>query len=99
RGYPICVFAEGHRHNDGRVHEFSDGAAWIAISAQLPCVPAAIIGSGAFFPREAKFVVPGGRMRIRIGKPIATDGLKSADRKELTRSLEQLVRDMFTPEV
>src|SRR5262249_53310580 len=28
--YPICVFPEGHRHNDGTVHEFSQGAAWIA---------------------------------------------------------------------
>src|SRR5258706_4546242 len=32
--YPICVFAEGHRHNDGKVHEFSEGAAWIATMAK-----------------------------------------------------------------
>jgi 1-acyl-sn-glycerol-3-phosphate acyltransferase len=93
--YPICVFAEGHRYNDGRVHEFSDGAAWLAVTASMPCVPAAISGSGAFFPRGAKLVVPGGTMTIRIMEPIPTAGLKSADRAALTRRLEETVRSAF----
>ena len=58
--YPICIFAEGHRHNDGHVHEFEEGAAWLAILSKLPCIPMAISGSGAFFPREAKVPIPGG---------------------------------------
>ncbi|HVA79686.1 MAG TPA: lysophospholipid acyltransferase family protein, partial [Candidatus Binataceae bacterium] len=73
-GYSICIFAEGHRFNDNRVHEFEDGAAWLAILAKQPVVPMAISGSGRFFPRRAKIVVPGGTMRMRIGQPIATAG-------------------------
>ena len=56
-GYSICVFAEGHRYNDNQVHEFSDGAAWLAIMNKLPCVPMAISGTVAMMPRGAKFVV------------------------------------------
>jgi 1-acyl-sn-glycerol-3-phosphate acyltransferase len=95
----IGFFAEGHRHNDGQVHPFNEGAAWLAIQAKLPCVPMAIIGSGAFFPRGAKVVVPGGRMRIRLGKPIETTNLKSSDRAALTSQLETAVGSMFSPTI
>ncbi len=97
--YPICVFAEGHRFNDGRVHEFNEGAAWLAITAGLPCVPMAIGGSGAFFPRGAKIVLAGGTMKMKILPPIPTEGLKSADRIMLTRGLEDSVRSVFEAEL
>lgn len=97
--YPICVFAEGHRYNDGRVHEFNGGAAWLAIMGKLPCVPLAISGSGAFFPREAKVVVPGGRMRMTILPPIPVDNLTGEDRDGLTRKLEDAVRSAFVPKL
>lgn len=98
-GYSICVFAEGHRYSDNCVHEFSDGAAWLAILNKLPCVPMAISGTSKMMPRGAKFVVPGRRMRMKLGTPIPTNGLKSADRIELTRKLEAAVRAAFTTEV
>jgi 1-acyl-sn-glycerol-3-phosphate acyltransferase len=101
--YPICVFAEGHRFNDGRVHEFNEGAAWIATMAKLPCIPMAISGSGAFFPREAKVPIPGGRMRMTLLPPImpAAPGerSKSGDREALTHQLEDAVRSAFLPEL
>src|SRR5208282_5721813 len=53
-GLDVCVFAEGHRYNDNRVHDFEDGAAWLAILSGLPAVPMSISGSGVFFPRGAK---------------------------------------------
>ncbi len=96
--YPICVVAEGHRFNDNQVHEFSDGAAWLAITTRLPCVPMAIMGSGAFFPRQAKVVVPGGRMRMKICAPISVEGAKSRDRVALTKQVEDAVRGAFDPD-
>jgi 1-acyl-sn-glycerol-3-phosphate acyltransferase len=98
-GLDVCVFAEGHRYNDNRVHEFNDGAAWLAILSRLPAVPMSISGSGVFFPRGAMFVTPGLTMRMIIGKPIPTENLRSADRTELTRQLEEAVRATFTTEV
>jgi len=99
KGYNIAVFAEGHRFNDNRVHKFEDGAAWLAILTKLPVVPMAISGSGAFFPRLAKAVIPGGKMRMRLGAPIRTTELKSADRERLTAQVEESVRAMFETEV
>jgi 1-acyl-sn-glycerol-3-phosphate acyltransferase len=99
RGFTLCVFAEGHRFNDNSIHEFNDGAAWLAILTKLPAVPISISGSGRFFPRGAKIVVPGGTMRISIGKPILTEGMHSADRTQLTEQLEQQVRATFTTTV
>ncbi len=99
--YPICVFAEGHRFNDGRVHEFNEGAAWLAVRSKLPCVPMAICGSGSFFPREAKVVIPGGRMKMKIGAPVRLEEMPLGRKgtRELTRRLEQAVRAMFEPEL
>ncbi len=98
-GLEVCVFAEGHRFNDNHVHEFEDGAAWLAILSKLPAVPMSISGSGLIFPRRAIIVTPGCTMRMTIGKPIATEGMRSADRTELTRRLEEAVRATFTTEV
>ena len=98
-GLDVCVFAEGHRYNDNRVHEFNDGGAWLAILSRLPAVPMSISGSGRFYPRGAMIVTPGLKMRMIIGKPIPTEGMRSADRTELTRKLEEAVRATFTTEV
>jgi 1-acyl-sn-glycerol-3-phosphate acyltransferase len=98
-GYSICAFAEGHRYSDNRVHGFNDGAAWLAIATHLPCVPMAICGTAALMPRGSKFVIPGRRMLMRLGKPIATAGLKSADRERLTRQMEDAVRALVVTEV
>jgi 1-acyl-sn-glycerol-3-phosphate acyltransferase len=97
RGRSLVVFAEGTRSTDNRIHEFKDGAAWLAIALNATCVPMSFSGSGAFFPRKAKVVVPGGRMRMTLGRPISAAGLR--DRGELTRRLEEAVRAGFVTEV
>lgn len=87
-GYSICVFAEGHRFSDNVVHEFNEGAAWLAIATRLPCIPMAIGGTSEMMPRGARFALPRRRIRLVIGAPISTAGLKSADRVELTKRLQ-----------
>ena len=94
-GYSICFFAEGHRFNDELVHEFNDGAAWLAIATKQTCVPLAISGSAALMPRGSRFVRPGLRIRLALGEPIATTGMRGADRAELTQRLEAAVRDLY----
>ena len=91
-GWIVTIFPEGERFNDGDVHAFDDGAAWLAILGQRPVVPMAITGSGRVFPKKALMVMPGGEIRYRIGRPIPTQGLHSADRAELTRRLEDEIR-------
>jgi 1-acyl-sn-glycerol-3-phosphate acyltransferase len=94
-GYSICVFAEGHRFSDNRVHEFSEGAAWLAITTKLPCIPMAISGTAELMPRGARFALPGRRIRLVLRPPIPTLGLRGADRTELTERLQAEVRAAF----
>jgi 1-acyl-sn-glycerol-3-phosphate acyltransferase len=94
-GYSICVFAEGHRFSDNRVHEFNEGAAWLAIATKLPCIPMAISGTAGLMPRGAKFAMPGRRIRLVLRRPISTVGLKGADRAELTERLQAEVQTAF----
>ena len=98
-GFSVVVFAEGTRFSDNRVHPFNDGAAWLAIATRQKCVPMAISGSGGFFPRGARIVRPGRRMRMTIGPAIDTAQLKGADREALTRQLEENVRALFRTEI
>ncbi len=98
-GFSIVVFAEGTRSSDNRVHPFNDGAAWLAIATRQMCVPMAISGTASFFPRGARIVRPGRRMRMAIGPAIDTAHLHGADRESLTRQLEEGVRALFRTEV
>ncbi len=98
-GFSIVVFAEGTRFSDNRVHPFNDGAAWLGIATRQKCVPMAVSGTASFFPRGARIVRPGRRMRMAIGPPIDTTELRGADREALTRELEATVRALFRPEV
>jgi 1-acyl-sn-glycerol-3-phosphate acyltransferase len=94
-GYSICVFAEGHRFSDHCVHEFNEGAAWLAITTRLPCVPMAISGTAELMPRGARFALPGRRIRLVLRQPIPTLGLKGGDRTELTEHLQAAVQAAF----
>jgi 1-acyl-sn-glycerol-3-phosphate acyltransferase len=98
-GFSIVVFAEGRRFSDNRVHPFNDGAAWLAIATRQKCVPMAISGTVSFFPRGARIVRPGRRMRMAIAAPIDTTQLRGSDRETLTRQLEESVRSLFRTEV
>ena len=98
-GFSIVVFAEGTRFSDNRVHPFNDGAAWLGIATRQKCVPMAISGTASFFPRGARIVRPGRRMRMAIGPPIDTTELRGADREALTRQLEASVRALFRTQV
>jgi 1-acyl-sn-glycerol-3-phosphate acyltransferase len=86
-GYSFCVFAEGHRFSDNRVHEFNEGAAWLAIATKLPCIPMAISGTAELMPRGGKFARPWRQIHLVLRPPISTVGLKGVDRRQLTERL------------
>jgi 1-acyl-sn-glycerol-3-phosphate acyltransferase len=87
-GYSICVFAEGHRFSDNQIHQFNEGAAWLAIATKLPCVPMAISGTAELMPPGAKRARPWRQIHLVLRQPISTVGLKAADRTQLTLQLQ-----------
>jgi 1-acyl-sn-glycerol-3-phosphate acyltransferase len=85
RGVSVLLFPEGGRSPEG-LREFEGGAAYIAIKAGVPVVPMAIIGMRPLLPMGS-IHIRSGRVGLRIGTPIATAGMKTSDREELTQRL------------
>lgn len=82
-GFSAMVFAEGTRSRDGRLRPFKKGPFVLAIVAQVPVVPVAILGGyealprGSIRPRPVPLIV-------RLGTPIPTAGLSYDDRGRLS---------------
>ena len=73
----ICfVFPEGTRCHDGKLGEMKDGAAYIAIKANVPLVPVYLAGAYDVWPRGQKWPHPykgflkRRKIRVYIGEPL-----------------------------
>ncbi len=89
-GRSTLVFPEGGRSEKGVLRGFKDGAAYLAIRAQVPIVPMALIGIREVLPMHSLVFHPA-RVKLRIGEPISTEGLKTRDRAALTETLRERV--------
>ncbi len=90
-GTSVLFFSEGGRSADGSLSEFKEGAAYIAIKAEAPLVPVALIGPREILPMGS-VAVRRGTVKVRIGEPIPTRGRTIKDRGVLMeRAREELV--------
>jgi 1-acyl-sn-glycerol-3-phosphate acyltransferase len=78
----VIVFPEGTRSPDGRLQPFKKGAFVLAIQTGVPIVPVGISGSRAVMAKGSFRIRPG-EIRVRVGDPIATEGLEHPDRERL----------------
>lgn len=86
----VVIFAEGTRSHGEGMREFRSGAAHLAIQAQVPVVPLAIMGSAEALPKDY-LSLQRSRVRVVIGEPIATTGLTRRDRDAFTERLQAAV--------
>jgi 1-acyl-sn-glycerol-3-phosphate acyltransferase len=93
RGISVLLFPEGGRTKVG-LREFKEGAAYIAIKAGVPVVPVAIVGLRELLPMGS-IHLQSGQAVVRVGTPIPTAGMKSADREELTRRLHLEIQKLL----
>lgn len=91
-GATLCVFPEGTRSRDGRLAPFKGGAFQAAIDAGVEVLPVAIEGAGDVLSPEGLFRVRPGRIVVRIGQPLATDGV---DRQALAQQAQAAVSSML----
>jgi 1-acyl-sn-glycerol-3-phosphate acyltransferase len=78
----MVLFPEGTRSPDGELRPFKKGAFVLAIQARAPVVPVGITGSRKIMAKGASVIRPG-TVRIRVGRPIPTEGLSILDRDRL----------------
>lgn len=91
RGCILGMFPEGTRSRTGKLQRGRSGAAYVAIRAQAPVVPAAVINSEAIFKRSNYLSLkPRVRVTARIGRPLIPP--KDADDR---RSLRAFTRDIM----
>lgn len=85
-GLPLVLFPEGGRSEHGEMTAFQSGAAFMAIKAQVPLVPLALIGTYELLPIHTYHLTPR-PLTIVAGEPISTVGLTTRDADALTARL------------
>ena len=94
KGMSLMVFPEGGRSATGQLQEFMGGAFYVAIRVQAPVVPIAIVGTYEMLPMNSFHVVPGD-VRLIIGEPIPTTGLRLRDMDKLAAQVRQTIAAMY----
>jgi len=82
RGHSFLVFPEGTRSRTGELLPFKKGGFIMAIKAQVPLVPVAILGGKAAMHKGSRLIRPV-TVDVRIGEPIDTTGMTLDDRDRL----------------
>ena len=95
-GATLVMFPEGTRSPTGKLTRFKKGAFVLAIEAQVPVVPVAVVGSRRVLPKGAWRAKPG-RITIRVAPPISTEGMTMGDRDKLTRMAHAAVASLIEP--
>jgi 1-acyl-sn-glycerol-3-phosphate acyltransferase len=81
-GNSFLIFPEGTRSRTDALLPFKKGGFVMALRAQAPVVPVAIMGGRASMRKGSAFVRPV-NVTIRVGEPVETAGLTPDDRDEL----------------
>jgi len=77
-GHSLLVYPEGRASPDGTIGEFKDGAFIIAVTNQVPVLPAAIYGTCRIW-QPGRRAIRSGEVRIVIGRPLQTSRLTHRD--------------------
>jgi 1-acyl-sn-glycerol-3-phosphate acyltransferase len=95
-GASVIIFPEGTRSPDGALREFRSGGFHLAIEAGVPIVPVTVSGSRAI-AAPGSLRIASGRVRVRYGAPIPTEGLRVEDRTLLKRRVAEAIERGFDP--
>jgi 1-acyl-sn-glycerol-3-phosphate acyltransferase len=93
KGVSVLLFPEGGR-SETQIRAFREGAAYIAIKAGVPAVPIGLINTRSVLPMHSGLIRPG-TVRIVVGDPIETTGMKLQDRGRLNEMLQDRVAEMI----
>ena len=97
-GANVIIFPEGSRSPDASLREFKSGGFHLALQAGVPIVPIAISGSWRISPKRS-LRIESGRVLVRYGEPIATQGLGLDERELLKRRVREGILRCYDPEL
>ncbi len=93
-GASVLIFPEGTRSVDGQLLPFKSGGFMLALRSGRPVVPLAVIGSNQACKPKSLLLNPR-RIRVVLGQPIPTQGLKPGDREQLSEQTRQAVQALL----
>jgi 1-acyl-sn-glycerol-3-phosphate acyltransferase len=93
-GMPLVIFPEGGRSRDGHLAPFLNGPAFMAIRAQVPIVPMALIGTHELLPIHTGELYPV-PVTLAVGEPIPTAGLTMKEVDSLTQQLMDTIANLY----
>jgi len=95
-GLNVFVFPEGGRTETGELQPFLNGAAFLAIRAQVPLVPIALIGVHDLLPPHTKHFYPTRTpLKLVFGPPIPTAHHSIRESEALTLELQQSIAHLI----
>jgi 1-acyl-sn-glycerol-3-phosphate acyltransferase len=93
-GLPVFIFPEGGRTETGHTQLFLNGPAFLAIRAQVPIVPIALIGTHELLPIHTSVFHPV-PVKLAIGEPIDTSGYTMRQIDQLTARLRDEICRLY----
>jgi len=93
-GMPLFIFPEGGRTETGHLEPFMKGPAFMAIKAQVPVVPMALIGTWELLPMHASQIHPV-PVTLVVSEPIETQGMTMKQADTLTATLQRLIESLY----
>jgi 1-acyl-sn-glycerol-3-phosphate acyltransferase len=93
-GMPLVIFPEGGRSVDGHLQDFLSGPAYMAIRAQVPIVPMALIGTYELMPMHTYHLTPRPLLLV-VGAPISTTDYTSKTADTLTLRIRDTIAKMY----
>ena len=93
-GMPLFIFPEGGRTETGEPAKFLNGPAFMAIRAQVPLVPMALIGTHELLPIHSSQVHPV-PVTLVVGEPMETQGKTTRQVDEVTARLEEEIATLY----
>lgn len=89
-GISFMIFPEGTRSRTGELLPFKKGGFIMAIKAQAPVVPTAIVGARDAM-RKGGFVIQPVTVKVKFSPPVETTGLTLDDRDQLAAAVRDRI--------
>jgi 1-acyl-sn-glycerol-3-phosphate acyltransferase len=93
-GLPVFIFPEGGRTETGHTQPFLNGPAFMAIRAQVPVVPMALVGTHELLPIHTSVFHPV-PVKLVVGDPIETSGYTMRQVDDLTARLRDEICRLY----
>ena len=94
QGNSFLIFPEGTRSRTGALLPFKKGGFILAIKAQAPIVPVAIVGARDAM-HKGSLVIQAVTVALRFGEPVETAGMTIDDRDSLVQAVRRRVEALL----